>query len=233
MCLLSSPPPLADIQQSLSILSVTNANLNSLPDTYFSGCHKLKQLILNFNRLTTLPDLSDISDTLDEIHLNGNDLIDVRSLQDLAFPNLRYINLAYNKINQLNIRLFILPRLHEMDISHNLLQGLDHPELLAVESLRENRVILNLVGNPWNCDRNLSWVVSASQKVDQFTNSTDLYWNPSPILVINAHEMICHMPASMRGKQAIRVGRYQSLCRIFRDNTHTHAHTYMHFSSGQ
>ena len=65
MCFLSSPPPLADIQQSLSTLSVTNANLSFLPDTYFSGCHKLRLLVLSYNRLRTLPNLSTISDTLE------------------------------------------------------------------------------------------------------------------------------------------------------------------------
>ena len=111
-----------------------------------------------------------------------------------------------------------MPQLHELDISYNLLQGLDHPELLAVESLKENPVILNLVGNPWKCDKNLTWVVSASQKVNQYRNSVDLYWNPSPVLVINAEDMICYMPPSMRGKQAIHVGRYQPVCLIVVDN---------------
>ena len=208
MCFLSSPPPLADIQQSLSILSVTNANLSFLPDTYFSGCHKIRQLVLSYNRLRTLPNLSTISDTLDSIQVEHNNLINVGSLQDLAFPTLRYIFLGLSEINHLDIRHLILPRLYELDISYNLLQGLDHPELLAVESLKENPVILNLVGNLWN----LSWVASASQKVNQHRNSIDLYWNQSPVLVINAEDMICYMPPRMRGKQAIHVGRYQPLC---------------------
>ena len=212
MCFLSSPPPLVDIQQSLSILGVTNANLSFLPDSYFSGCHKLRHLVLSYNRLRTLPDLSTISDILDSIQVENNNLIDVGSLQDLAFPNLQYIHLGHNEINHLDIRRFILPRLRQLDISYNLLQGLDHPELLAVESLRGNRVILKMVGNPWKCDRNLCWVVSASQKVDQYRNSVVLYWNMSPILVIDAQDMICYMPPSMRGKQAIHVGRYQPIC---------------------
>ena len=191
----------------------------------FSGCHKLRQLVLSYNRLRTLPNLSTISDTLDSIQVEHNNLINVGSLQDLAFPTLRYIFLGLNEINHLDIRHLILPRLYELDISYNLLQGLDHPELLAVESLKENRVILNLVGNLWNCDRNLSWVVSASQKVNQHRNSIDLYWNQSPVLVINAEDMICYMPPRMRGKQAIRVGRYQPLCWFFREkNTHRHIH---------
>ena len=162
--------------------------------------------------MRTLPNLSTISDTLDSIQVENNNIINVGSLQDLAFPNLQYVFVGHNEINHLDIRHLILPWLHELDISYNLLQGLDHPELLAIESLRENRVILNLVGNPWKCDRNLSWVVSASQKVIQYRNSVDRYWNQSPVLVINAEDMICYMPPSIRGKQAIHVGRYQSVC---------------------
>ena len=89
------------------------------------------------------------------------------------------------------------------------LQDLGRPELLAAKGFKESRVIRNLVGNPWNCDENLSWVASASQKVDQYTDSVDLYWNPFPIDVINAQDMICYMPPSMREKQAIRISRYQ------------------------
>ena len=219
MCFLSSPPPLVNIQQSLSILSVTYANLSFLPDTYFSGCHKLRELVLSYNRLSTLPNLSVISDTLHTMQVEHNNLIDVWSLQDLAFPNLRRIFLGHNGINQLDIKRFILPRLHEMDVSYNSLQGLGHPKLLVPESLRESRVSLNLVENPWYCDENLSWVASASQKLDQYTDRVDLYWNPPPIDVINAQDMICHMPPSMRGKQAIHVGRDQPfLCLIFPRN---------------
>ena len=209
MGILSSPPPLVDIQKKLSTLRVTHANLSSLPDTYFSGCDKLRSVVLSYNHLTTLPDLSAISDTLHIIQLAHNDLIDVSSLQNLVFPILQYVILHHNEIDQLDIRRFILPWLHEMDVSYNLLEKMSHPGLLAAISPRKNGLILSLIGNPWYCDGNLSWIASASQKVHQYTDTVDLYWNTIPVHVINAQDMICYMPPSMRGKQAIRVGRYQ------------------------
>ena len=208
-CILSSPPPLIHIQHNLSKLSVTNANLSSIPDTYFSGCHKLRKLVFSYNHLSFLPDLSAISDTLVIIQLDHNTLIDVGSLQDLAFPNLRFVHLGHNNIYQLDIKRLVLPRLHTMDVSHNLVQEFDHPKFLVPNSSRETRVSLDLTANPWFCDEHLSWLLaSASQRVHQYIGIVDLYWNAFAVHVINAQAMICYMPPTMRGKQAIHMGRY-------------------------
>ena len=158
-------PTTGRIQGSLSKLRVINAKLNSIPDTYFSGCNKLSELKLSHNHLRVLPDLSVISATLDLIDLNHNDLTDVRSLQDFSFPNLQYVYLDHNKIQQVDIRRFHLPRLHDMILSHNLLQEFGHPKSLVRggdrgDGPRAVKVRLQLNGNPWYCNSGLSWIAS-------------------------------------------------------------------------
>ena len=210
---LLSPPPLGNIQGSLSKLRVINAKLSSIPGNYFSGCDKLSELKLSHNHLRALPDLSAISDTLDLIDVNYNELTDVRSLQDFSFPNLRYVFLDHNKIQQVDLICFNLPRVHDMVLSHNLLQEIGHPKLLvhggeSEVGPRPVKVRLRLNGNPWYCNSRLSWIASALQQWDHYSGTVDLYWNGSTVYVTEAQAMICHFPASVRGTAVINLGRY-------------------------
>ena len=210
---LSSPPPLDGIRGGLLTLRVTNVKLTFVPASYFSGCDKLRTLKLSNNNLKTVPDLSAISDTIDSIDLDHNDLTDVRPLQDFSFPNLCYLSLGHNKIQQVDLMRFNLPLLYGMVLSHNLLQELGHPKSLVHGGEREVsprpvKVKLHLNGNPWYCNSRLSWIASALQQWDHYSGTVDLYWNGSNVYVIEAQAMICHFPASVRGTAIINLGRY-------------------------
>ena len=214
-CELTSPPPLVNIEQTLSKLRIKNARLSFIPAFYFSGCEKLIELELSHNRLSALPDLSAISDTLDIIRVDHNELIDITSLQDLTFSKLRYLFLDHNKIQQVDIMRFHMPRLHEMGLTHNLLQEFGHPKWLVrgddgEYGPRAVNVRLHLGGNPWYCNQNLSWIASALQVWHDYMGSVDLYWNGSTVHVIDAQAMICYFPPSVRGTPAIHLGKYQS-----------------------
>ena len=113
---LSSPPPLDNIRESLLVLTVKNANLSAIPHSYFSGCDSLQQLILKQNRLTTIPNLLDVSDTLRFVNFDHNDITAVTPLYDLIFPVLKYVYLMHNKIHQVDVKRLHFPRLHGMDL---------------------------------------------------------------------------------------------------------------------
>ena len=193
-----------NIRESLLVLTVKNANLSAIPHSYFSGCDSLQQLILKQNRLTTIPDLLDVSDTLRFVNFDYNDITAVTPLYDLIFPVLKYVYLTQNKIHQVDIKRLHFPCLHGMDLSNNVLQVLGHPILLEshakIPGQRDFFVDLNLVGNPWHCNDNSSWVGSSLQKVYRDPYLVYLYWVDSQVYVRNPQDMICHTPASMRGK---------------------------------
>ena len=194
-------------------------SLSSIPDTYFSECTELRDIILSYNHLSAIPDLSTVSNTLTLLMLNYNDLTDVKPLQDLDFPNLQYVYLEHNQIHQVGIDRFHVPRLLGMDLSYNLIQELGHP-ISLVPSVSKHRddeehyTELKLEGNPWRCNVKLSWVVSALLKpykvVTSNTTSVYLCWPGSPVRVMNTQAMICYTPLRMRGKPVMHASRYWS-----------------------
>ena len=220
-CEISSPPPLISIHQTLLTLIVKNGNLSSIPDAYFSECTKLKQITLSHNHLSTIPDLSAVSDTLILLKLDHNSLTGVKPLQDLNFQKLQYVYLGHNQIQHVDIDQFHVPGLLGMDLSHNLLQDLGHPISLMPSSDRQHNgeeephVELNLTGNPWRCNSNLSWAVSASTTRYNDTPgdsaSVYLHWIGSMVRVMKAQAMLCHTPPSVRGKQVMHASRYWSI----------------------
>ena len=218
---ISSPTPLINIHQTLVALIVKNGDLSSMPDTYFSECTKLKELILSHNHLSTIPDLSGVSDTLVLLMLNHNRLTEVKPLQDLNFQKLQYIYLEHNQIQHVDIDHFRVPGLLGLDLSHNLLQDLGHPTSLMPFSDREHNgeeephVELNLAGNPWHCNGNLSWVVSASttRYNDTLGDTASVYLHRigSMVRVMKAQAMLCHSPPGMRGKPVMHASEYWSI----------------------
>ena len=191
-----------------------------MPDTYFSKCAKLREIILSHNHLSTIPDLSGVSDTLVLLMLDHNRLTEVKPLQDLNFQKLQYVYLEHNQIQHVDIDQFHVPGLLGMDLSHNLLQDLGHPTSLMPSSDRQHNgeenphVELNLAGNPWRCNSNLFWVVSASTKWYNDTRgdtaSVYLHWIGSMVRVMTAQAMLCHTPPSLRGKPVMHASRYWS-----------------------
>ena len=209
---LSSPPPLTGIQQHLAHLEFRKNKLTSIPSHYFSGCENLSVLRLKHNHLTTLPNLSAVSDTLFFFDVSYNDLIDISSLQDLTFSHMEFLRLGNNKIQQVNVSRIHIPRLRRLHLMHNLIEELGHPKLLVLDGdeaidLREFQATLFLSGNPWNCNGKLSWIALAIQSWQLYDGTVNLYWNGSSVHIVNAQAMVCHMPRVMRGKPILCVGR--------------------------
>ena len=203
------------IQQHLATMEFRRNKLASIPLNYFSGCEKLTVLRLKHNHLTTLPNLSAVSDTLFVFDVSYNDLIDINSLQDLPFSHMEFLRLGNNKIQQVNVSRIHLPRLRRLHLMHNLIEALGHPKLLVLDGdeaidLRKFQATIFLSGNPWNCNGQLSWIALAIQRWQPYDGTVDLYWNGSSVHIVNAQAMVCHMPRGMRGKPVLCVGRQEA-----------------------
>ena len=212
---LSSAPPLTGIQHHLASLEFRKNKLTSSPSNYFSRCENLSVLKLKHNHLTTLPNLSAVSDALFIFDVSYNDLIDISSLQDVTFSHMEFLRLGNNKIQQVNVSRIHIPRLRRLHLMHNLIEELGNPKLLVLDGdeaidLREFQATLLLSGNPWNCNGQLSWIGLAIQSWQPYDGTVNLYWNGSSVHIVNAQAMVCHMPRGMRGKPALCVGRQES-----------------------
>ncbi|KAJ3646339.1 hypothetical protein Zmor_023931 [Zophobas morio] len=129
---------------SLQQLELSNNQLESLDKHAFQNLQKLKELYLNHNRLTTVPDIA----TLKQI---------------------QYLHFAHNKIEEVHFRFDKFRKLSFVDLSFNIIKNVtsdvfasnDTPAIVVLSFNRltnmvfehpEKRTDLGLLGNPWNCN---------------------------------------------------------------------------------
>jgi Leucine Rich Repeat. len=74
-------------QNVFQILHLGSTNLTSLPDTMFTGM-KVETLYLNGNKLTQVPNLTPLSESLLNLNLDNNQ---IGELNKNSFPNLKYL----------------------------------------------------------------------------------------------------------------------------------------------
>ena len=86
-------------------LDLGSNRIYELSEECFFGIVNLTKLILRANRLTTLPDLSLLSDTLEHLNLQEN-MIFATALSEISLNKLEFITLEANKLDQLTTRNF-------------------------------------------------------------------------------------------------------------------------------
>ena len=130
----------AYLSQSES-LDLSNLNLRTLPDA-IGNLGNLKKLILNGNRLSTLPETMWDLDDLQKLSLENNEL---RAVPDVvcSLINLQELNLSDNALTVLPHTVGQLNYLQKLVVSNNQLSAL--PEMM--DSLINLR-ILAIDGNP-------------------------------------------------------------------------------------
>ncbi|XP_075408887.1 leucine-rich repeat-containing G-protein coupled receptor 5 isoform X1 [Tenrec ecaudatus] len=129
---------------SLESLTLTGAQISSLPQTVCNQLPNLQMLDLSYNRLEDLPSFS-VCQKLQKIDLRHNDISEIRVDAFQQLPNLRTLNLAWNKIATIHSNAFsTLPSLMKLDLSSNRLSsfpvtglhGLTHLKLTGNHALQ-------------------------------------------------------------------------------------------------
>ncbi|XP_006859622.1 PREDICTED: leucine-rich repeat-containing G-protein coupled receptor 5 isoform X2 [Chrysochloris asiatica] len=129
---------------SLESLTLTGAQISSLPQTVCNQLPNLQVLDLSYNRLEDLPSFS-ICQKLQKIDLRHNEICEVKADTFQQLLSLRALNLAWNKIAIIQSNAFAtLPSLIKLDLSSNRLSsfpvtglhGLTHLKLTGNHALQ-------------------------------------------------------------------------------------------------
>uniref|UniRef100_A0A667G365 Leucine rich repeat containing G protein-coupled receptor 5 n=1 Tax=Lynx canadensis TaxID=61383 RepID=A0A667G365_LYNCA len=129
---------------SLESLTLTGAQISSLPQTACDQLPNLQVLDLSYNLLEDLPSFS-VCQKLQKIDLRHNEIFEIRVDTFQQLLSLRALNLAWNKIAVIHPNAFsTLPSLRKLDLSSNLLSsfpvtglhGLTHLKLTGNHALQ-------------------------------------------------------------------------------------------------
>ncbi|QZA58427.1 leucine-rich repeat domain-containing protein [Candidatus Rhabdochlamydia porcellionis] len=160
-------------------LNLSNLNLSSLPDIFNISCfcHRLKQLDLSKNQLTTLPDTFGNLSQLTELDLSTNQLT---TLPD-TFGNLAqliWLDLNTNQLTTLPDTLGNLARLAELDLSTNQLTTL--PDTFSnLAQLTQLGLSINKLTTLPDAFSSLSQLAILDLSTNQLTNLPDTLGNLS------------------------------------------------------
>lgn len=171
------------LNQGLRLLDLSNTTLRQITDEFLFDAPHLNSLYLEDNRLTQVPFLPKslnylaLSKNLIEEIPNGcfehsptlralilNSMPNLKELQEgslKGLDNLTVLTVEYcPQLNRVAAEVFgsSMPRLKKFSISHCRLITL-HKYL---QQFLVDVEYLNLQGNPWICDENLSWIATAN-----------------------------------------------------------------------
>ena len=175
----------------------------------FLGCQRLRILRCESCKLSSCPNLRPISQTTESLMLGQNNISSISSLYEVPFRALKYIYLAHNSINHIEVNRLILPMLAEINLQWNLIMSLDDVShsgwgLLNTGVLRgdssslNQKVALYLEGNPWHCDNRLIWM-SIAVRQNNRENMT--------FTIADGLDVTCASPPSLHGRSISSTGK--------------------------
>ena len=208
-CSLTNAPSLQYIRSTLAWWDFARNSIQAIPDDYFKGCQRLRILRCESCKLSSVPNLRPISQTTESLMLDQNDIPSISSLYELPFRALKYIYLAHNSINHIEVNRLILPMLAAINLQWNLIMSLDDVShsgwgLLNTGVLRgdssslDQKVALYLGGNPWYCDNRLIWM-SIAVGQDHGENMT--------FAIADGLNVRCASPPSLHGHSIDSIGK--------------------------
>ena len=173
-----------DINQSLISLSFGKSNIVSTPETYFSVCRQLYDLLLTHSKLQPFPNLSEVKKTLIRLSLSNNYIKQVDLIYSVLFFQLKYLYLHHNWIHHLDLQMLIMPQLIYANLTSNLITQLAHPKVLALNRTSgiypETCIHLEINNNPCGCpELSLALTGAIKETVIQWTgiaNTEQLAW---------------------------------------------------------
>ncbi|CAF3409103.1 unnamed protein product [Rotaria sp. Silwood1] len=166
-----------NIFQSLEKLYLQNNEINSLQLTFLLSLKNLKELNLDFNRLTFLPEnLFQFNNKLIYLSLQGNDLNYLTNKSFYGLNNLIYLNLARNRLqfhinqqpfqNLNSLEILNLDRNLYLNLTKLSFSGLDR-NLIELSLQNCNLTYINLFNNPFDLFLNLQRLKLSSNNLKE------------------------------------------------------------------
>nr|XP_002807174.3 leucine-rich repeat-containing G-protein coupled receptor 5 [Callithrix jacchus] len=134
---------------NLESLTLTGAQISSLPQTVCNQLPNLQVLDLSYNLLEDLPSFS-VCQKLQKIDLRHNEIYEIKVDTFQQLLSLRSLNLAWNKIAIIHSNAFFtLPSLIKLDLSSNLLSSFPVTGLHGLTHLKltGNRALQSLISS--------------------------------------------------------------------------------------
>ena len=208
-------PPLQDITHSLICLYLVSMGMGQTKNEhYFRGCRTLEQFGMTFSVLQSISlGLCHIGQTFKYLKFDHNGIRSVASMKDIAFTNLRVLDLSHNNITHFNTEHLDTPQLRLLRLQHNHLVSLRDVILSSWggKSLPDGVFLdINLHGNPWNCDGSLAWLQSNLFILARNMLGEEEIIYPKPPLrprIGNVGRLICHSPDKRLGTAVVPHGR--------------------------
>ena len=194
LCYIDPVPNIHPVAHTLEHLIMESNQMSYLPNTMFLGCKYLTRLSLSFNNFKSIPNISDVSDTLLWFSISSNKVADVSALYEAPFPRLVELKLSHNRITYFPDHPSGWNRLSQLYLRYNLIKSISSNFLLTSE-----HVVISADHNPWHCDQGLCWTQQCNLTlVYQFYRcSSNCTWHG---------EMICASPQRWKGQDAMHAG---------------------------
>ena len=159
---LRNPPSLQYACNVLTSVSVTKADLRTIPTHYFQHCQQLHTIDFSKTHLRSFPNISPIAHSIRLVYLSSNLIESVYFDPNVYFERLKLLKLNHNRIHALSFDVVMMPNLQYLLLKNNRLSWFLDPSTWnwsLVLNRRRNRHSLDieLKGNPWDCN-NLTWL---------------------------------------------------------------------------
>ena len=165
---------------------------------YFKNFRTLQELVLSYNRLTQISDLTPISDTLIYLYLTGNAISEIPYfLYEEEYQTLGYIALMNNRINQIPIAVyFAWPSIYKIRLSGNNLSSINLANFIVNTTAS---VYFKLGFNPWRCDSALTSFMGLDNETVETEGPRNVYHRLGGIWIMDYKNMKCAEPLPLEG----------------------------------
>ena len=156
------PPSINAVCTDLRFLFFMQNHITYISDDYFHNCDNLIGVSFACNRLKYLPNMSCISDTINQGNFSNNMIQRLGNFLDLTFPKLWGLYLQHNQIRYFIYDHNKTPRLAHLNIAHNHLFHLPHLNSLITAPMLKadySYISVELAYNPWNCSADYEWIL--------------------------------------------------------------------------
>ena len=193
-CFLHEPPALTTTKKSLISLNLYDNFITYMPERYFDGCMKLKDLQLEYNILNGIPNLEAVSQTLNSISFAHNYLMYLNASWISTFmPKLFSIELQINSLHLFCMpQRELLPNLVNLNLSYNSLSSFYLPPWDGLH--------VSLMNNSIRCDTTMSWVKRCTKGVPPGVQGLNCGENSI------VEQLTCHSPEDVNGLNPLDTG---------------------------